>query len=114
MVLNLATASVNIPHTFLSLIMMSFGHLISGFSTPISSRVFATATPVANVIKGNLEWSTFGFNMIDNHTPPKGDSQTLPDLPFAWVCFSEIMTVPFSTSFIDKNFAIVFVDKTSL
>ena len=93
---------------------MSLGHFISAFLTPILFKVFSTATPVARVINGILEWFTFGFNIIDNQTPPRGDSQFLPDLPLAYVCFSEITTAPFPTPFIDKNLAIVFVDITSL
>ena len=57
MVLNFAIASVKIPQVFLPLMNMSFGHLISGFSIPIFSRVFATATPVANVINGSADLS---------------------------------------------------------
>ena len=112
-VLNFATASVKIPQTFLSLIIISFGHLISGFLIPIFSSVFATATPVANVIKGSLEWSTWGFKTIDNHAPPNGEFHTFPDLPLAAVCFSEIITLPSAIPFADKNLAILFVDWTS-
>ena len=93
---------------------MSLGHLISGFSTPIFSRVFATATPVASVMSGSLEWSTFGVNMIDSHTHPNGDSQAFPDLPLAAVCFSEITTLPFSAPLADRNLASVLVEFTSL
>ena len=93
---------------------MSLGHFISAFSMPILFNVFSTATPVARVINGIFEWVTFGFNIIDNQTPPRGDSQFLPDRPLAFVCFSEITTAPFPTPFIDKNLAIVFVDITSL
>ena len=35
--------------------------------------------------------------MIDNQTPPSGESHGFPDLPFAFVCFSEIITVPSET-----------------
>ena len=88
---------------------MSFGHFISGFLIPILSSAFATATPVDKVISGSLEWSTSWFKIMDNHTPPNGDSHDFPDLPLASVCFSDITTLPFSTLLFDKNLATVFV-----
>ena len=51
---------------------------------------------------------------MDSHTPPNGDAHCFPDLPLAFVCFSEITTLPFSIPLTDKNLAMVFVDVTSL
>ena len=91
---------------------ISLGHFIFALTLYLW-RTFIKLAAAIWVILFALIGSISGFIIILVQIPPKGDDQTLPNLPFPPNCFSDIINVP-STDSLANVLATSLVEVTSL
>jgi len=103
---------MSMPAIFLSLTITSFGHLTPASRPNIALIVFATAKDATKVNLSASFGPIAGRKTIESQSPPFGENQDRPALPFPRVCISaEIASFP-SLLFPAISFATSFVEET--
>ena len=86
--------SVIMPATFLSRMVMSFGHRSSGDIPHASCMASATATPAPSGSRDAADASHAGYSTTDIQMPPRGETHLLSALPLAPVCVAAMTAAP--------------------